>query len=136
MCAKNMTKTPALRNPLSKPVALRKVTLHDFVGHWRIIEMSNFDEDFLEDGDEPAQITLKTPKQNYLNGDYSFSYSQGVLDGRLFEFGGETILIFSAEGSDEMDAVNTAGWARLTSANQLEGEFLNDYGAFIAKRKK
>ena len=118
----------------ASPKANAQSALPNFSGKWHIIEMSNFDEDFLEEGDEPAQITLKSDQYG-LNGSYSFSYSQGHIEGRVFHFGDEAILIFSAEGSDEGDEVNTAGWMKLTSANQLEGEFVNDYGAFVAKRK-
>ena len=106
-----------------------------FAGTWRITEMSNFEEDFLEEGDEPAQIILKSD-QHGIRGSYSFSYTLGHIEGQVFQFGDQAILIFCAEGSDEGDEVNTAGWLKLTSTNQLEGEFINDYSSFTAKRQK
>ena len=38
-------------------------------------------------------------------------------------------------GSDEMDAVNSAGWAQLRNHDQLEEAFLGVYGGFIATRE-
>jgi hypothetical protein len=58
------------------------------------------------------------------------------LDGQLREFGGEAILLFGYEGSDEMDSANGAGWAQSQkSQDRLVGEFLGTYGKFIAIRK-
>ena len=52
------------------------------------------------------------------------------------EIGGERVLLFSYEGSDEMDQVNGAGWAQLEDREHLIGEFLGDYGRFTAERER
>lgn len=69
-------------------------------------------------------------------GDYHFGLSNGHVDGQVREFGGETVLLFGYEGSDEMDPVNGAGWAQYQSQERLVGEFLGVYGKFTAMRKQ
>ena len=108
----------------------------DFAGQWRIIDMPNFDAEWLTKGDAPAQIELSAIRYGTLYGTYRFSYSQGSIEGSLREFGGETLLLFGFDGADEMDPVSGAGWARLIHPNRLAGEFLNDYGEFSAIRER
>jgi hypothetical protein len=116
--------------------AKNPVSVESFVGVWRITDMSNFDADFLAEGDGPPQFKLSASKFGDINGDYAFSYSSGTISGALREFGGETLLIFGFDGSDDMDAVTGAGWAKWVAPNQITGEFLNDYGPFTATRTK
>jgi hypothetical protein len=117
---------------MTKTVKQPKVS--NFAGTWHISEMSNFDEDYLDDSDEPAQLILKAEKDGSVNGHYNVGTMDAHLEGRLCTFGGETVLIFCAEGSNDGHAFNTAGWMRLKGRSVIDGEFLNDYGAFTAKR--
>ncbi len=115
--------------PRSKPVRPA-----DFAGQWRITDMPNFDAAWLTEGNAPAQLELSATRYGTLFGTYRFNYSQGSIEGSLREFGGETLLLFGFDGSDEMDPTSGAGWARLIRADRLAGEFLNDYGEFSATR--
>ena len=106
-----------------------------YTGSWRISEMPNFDEGYLEDGDEPAQMTLKVDKNGSVSGHCNAATMNAHIEGRLCTFGSETVLIVCAEGTDDGDAFNVAGWMRLSGSNTLVGEFLNDFGEFTAERK-
>ena len=103
-------------------------------GRWLITSMPDF-EDYLELGTERPVLMLKRSEHGSISGEYSFGLSTGEINGELREFGGEKILLFGYNGSDEMDESHGAGWARLAGPNKLEGEFLG-YGRFEAKRGK
>ncbi len=49
-------------------------------------------------------------------------------------FGGETIVVFGFDGSDEMERASGGGWMRLREDGKLEGEFVNHLGKFVGKR--
>jgi hypothetical protein len=104
----------------------------DLMGIWRITSLENGD-DYLAEGNEQLSISFNRMKYKSLFGRYHFGLSAGELTGRLRKFGGEPVLLFDFVGSDEMDEVNGAGWAQLTAPGRLEGEFLNDYGRFVAE---
>ncbi|MCC7165700.1 MAG: hypothetical protein IT331_24595 [Anaerolineae bacterium] len=106
----------------------------DFAGQWRIIGFSELDEDYFTESDEPPFIQLRLFQQGRINGRYHFGLSHGTLEGEIREFGGERVLLLRYEGSDEMDALNGAGWLQLTDRELLSGEFLGDYGRFTARR--
>jgi hypothetical protein len=104
----------------------------DLVGMWRITSLE-IDDDYLAEGDEPPSIVFDRMNYGSLSGRYRFGPSGGELTGHLRKFGGEPVLLFDFAGWDEMDEVTGSGWAQLTAPNQLEGEFLNDYGRFVAE---
>lgn len=108
----------------------------DFVGHWRIMELSEFDQSYFDESDRLPFILLHASAQGRVYGDYHFGLSNGHLDGQLREFGGEVVFLFGYEGSDEMDSVNGAGWSQYQSQDRLVGEFLGTYGRFTAIRKQ
>jgi hypothetical protein len=105
----------------------------DLVGYWRITSLE-IGDDYGADGDKPPFVSFDKVSYETLHGEYYFGLSSGRLAGHVREFGGEQVLLFDFAGSDEMDPANGAGWAQLTSPNRLEGEFLNDYGRFVAER--
>ncbi len=107
----------------------------NLVGRWRIIQLSELGEDYFEESDEPPFISFHSNKYGGMCGEYHFGLSDGNLDGEIREFGGQTVLLFSYEGSDEMEEVHGAGWAQLTERERLEGEFLDLYGRFVATRE-
>jgi hypothetical protein len=108
----------------------------NLVGRWRIIRPSELGEGYIEDNDEPPFISIHSNKYGTLRGDYHFGLSDGNFDGEIREFGGEPVLLFGFEGSDEMEEVHGAGWAQLTERDRLEGEFLDLYGRFVATRER
>ncbi len=114
------------------PVRVRK---QDFPGRWQIVELSELGKDYFAESDEPPFIQMHTTKHERLYGEYHFGLSNGNLYGEVREFGGERVLLFSYEGSDEMDPVCGAGWLQLKEKNRLEGEFLEDYGRCLALRR-
>src|SRR3990172_8328632 len=81
-------------------------------GRWLITSMPDF-EDYLELGTERPVLMLKRSEHGSISGEYSFGLSTGEINGELREFGGEKILLFGYNGSDEMDESHGAGWARL-----------------------
>ena len=121
-------------SPVLKPK--NSVSAPAFTGTWRITDMPNFDTDFLAEGDEPAYIRLNASKFGDISGNYAFSYSNGSITGAPREFGGQMILIFGFEGSDDLEAVTGTGWVKLVGQDKIEGEFINDYGTFTATRSK
>ena len=110
-------------------------SVRNLAGRWRITQLSELDEDYFEDSDEPPFISIHENKWGGVHGEYHFGLSNGDLHGEIREFGGETVLLFGYEGSDEMDEVHGAGWAQLRERDRLEGEFLIDYGRFVATRE-
>jgi hypothetical protein len=117
---------------LSKPAST--VRAQDFVGNWQVVEFADLARDYLEKSDEAAYITIKRPTYGSWDGRYHFGLCDGEITGAIREFGGELLLIFSFEGSDEMDLVTGGGWARLNERGEPEGEFLGYYGEFKAVR--
>jgi hypothetical protein len=107
----------------------------NLVGRWRIIQLSELGEDYFNESDEPPLISIHLNKYGTLRGEYHFGLSDGNFDGEIREFGGETVLLFGYEGSDEMDEVHGAGWVQLRERDRLEGEFVVDYGRFVATRE-
>lgn len=106
-----------------------------FAGDWTIISQPDFDDVFEEGGESP-HMSLKASQYSTLSGDYGFGLASGMIDDVVREFGGQQILIFGYESSDEMDQVSSGGWARINEKDELEGEFLGVYGPFVAKRKR
>jgi hypothetical protein len=108
----------------------------DFVGHWRITELSELDQSYFDESDELPYFSIHVSAHERVYGKYHFGLSNGHLDGQQREFGGVAILLFGYEGSDEMDSANGAGWAQYQSQDRLVGEFIGTYGRFIAIRKQ
>jgi hypothetical protein len=118
------------------PMKVDATRAKDFVGYWRITELSELDQSYFDESDELPFISIHASAHEQVYGDYHFGLSNGHLDGQVREFGGEAVLLFGYEGSDEMDPVNGAGWAEFKNPDQLEGEFLGVYGRFTAMRKQ
>lgn len=66
----------------------------DFVGQWRITNLSDLDQNYFDESDELPFILLHASVQGRVYGDYHFGLSDGHLDGQLREFGGEAVLLF------------------------------------------
>lgn len=123
--------------PVSKISNAVKKTYKELAGHWAIISMDEFDDDYFDMGNERPHLVLEKPdKFQNIRGEYVIGLSNGEIDGALREFGGETLVIFGYDGMDEMDPDSGGGWMRLTGANTLEGEFVGGLGRFVAQRGK
>jgi hypothetical protein len=105
-----------------------------FAGEWRIVELPEMGDDYMEEGEGKPYVRLKARYEDTVNGEYECGLSNGMIDGAVRSFGGEHIVVFGFEGADEMDPVSGGGWMRLRGDGLLEGEFVNNLGRFVAKK--
>lgn len=89
-----------------------------FAGRWRIVEMDNWDNDFL-DLVEEAHITF----QGAADGEIAFGAIKGLLDVRYGARDGSACAEFSWDDSDDNDPASSRGWAMLATAGRLVGQF-------------
>ncbi len=85
---------------------------------------------------EPPFIELNVSHPGRVSGEYHLRLSDGNLEGEVREFGGESVLLVSYEGTDEKDPAQGAGWFQLKDLEHLSGEFLGIYGQFMAEREQ
>lgn len=90
-------------------------TLTPFIGRWRIVEMEQWDREFI-DLEGPGHFTISKGG----NGAFHFGAVQGELDCRVEECTGGHRVEFSWVGNDEMDPVSGRGWAVLKNG-ELHG---------------
>jgi hypothetical protein len=100
-----------------------------FVGRWRIVEMDNWDGDFL-DLVEQAHLTFKGKS----DGEIAFGALKGFLDVRYGARDGSACAEFSWEGHDDNDPTWGRGWAMIGTAGRLVGHFYIHNGAAKANR--
>ncbi len=120
---------------MSNPGKQAKRATTTLSGHWAIVHMDEFDENYFDLGEDEPYLTITPSGTEDVRGEYAIGLSTGSLDGALRKFGDETIFIFGYAGMDEMDPVDGAGWIRQTGLDTLEGEFLGVLGRFRAQRK-
>ena len=105
----------------------------EYVSKWRIVEMSDWDQDFI-DLVAPGHLTINADG----TGDFAFGAFEAEVDCRVEKKGDHEQLAFSFEGSDEGDAVSGRGWATVRG-KQMEGWFIFHFGdqsTFKAQRNK
>jgi hypothetical protein len=105
----------------------------EYVGKWRIIEMSEWEQDFV-DLVAPGHLTIKADGM----GDLAFGAFEAGLDCRVEKKSDSERLSFSFAGFDEGDEASGRGWA-VVKGNQMEGWFsfhLGDESTFKAIRSK
>jgi hypothetical protein len=84
---------------------------HPYIGRWRIIEMEQWDQDYI-DLVVPGYIAFGDDNM----GAFQFGTVEGSLDYRIEPYTNTERLEFSWEGSDEMDPVGGRGWAIIHSS--------------------
>jgi hypothetical protein len=104
-----------------------------FIGQWRIVSMSAWEDDYL---DEEVEAFIEFEEKG--NGSFQFGYIQGMLDHRMTKRGGEPAVEFSWEGGDGADGtpLTGRGWGVLKD-EELHGEFYiheGDDSEFVAKK--
>jgi len=109
---------------------------NEFIGKWRITEMSVWDKDYFDE-EVPACINIITNHR----GNFHFGYVQGEMDGRLIKHQDCEYFEFTFEGNDYGggDDVSGSGWMKLKGKNNAEGEIkfhLGDASTFQARRMK
>jgi hypothetical protein len=102
-----------------------------FAGRWRIVSMSAWDEDFInEEGEGYFEFDEKE------GGTFHFGYVHGRMDCKLTERNGEPAVEWTWDGNDEMDPAQGRGWAVL-GGDKLHGMIFfheGDDSEFVAKK--
>jgi hypothetical protein len=99
-----------------------------FAGRWRIVEMDNWDSDFL-DLVEEAHLTFEGKS----DGEIAFGALKGFLDVRYGARDGSACAEFSWEGHDENDPACGRGWVIIGTVGRLGG---TDREAPVKMRRK
>lgn len=102
-----------------------------FAGRWRIISMSAWEQDFV---DEEEEGYFEFDERG--NGEFHFGYVHGHMDCRKATREGEPALAWTWDGNDEMDPAQGRGWAIL-DGNRLKGKIVihqGDESDFEAER--
>ncbi len=105
----------------------------EYVGTWRVKEMSNWDQDYMDE-EAPAKLTIKANGV----GSLAFGYVHAELDCRMEDVGVAEHLAFSFAGTDEMDETSGRGWA-VAIGKRLEGWLgfhLGEESSFVARKSK
>ena len=113
-------------------MARRPAFAQAFAGRWRIVEMGNWDNDFL-DLVEEAHIIF----DGAADGEIVFGALKGFLDVRYGTRDGAAAAEFSWEGNDDNDPASGRGWAMLRTADHLVGHFYihnGDDSGFVGER--
>lgn len=100
-----------------------------FVGRWRITEMEQWDQDYI-DMEEPGHITFA----KNASGGFHFGCVDASMDWRYDESIGR--VDFTFDGSDEGDQVSGRGWAKI-DAKEIIGRIvfhLGEESGFKAKK--
>jgi hypothetical protein len=111
----------------------RKKPESPFMGRWRIVSMSGWDQDYI---DEEEQGYFEFTDKGW--GRFHFGYVHGQMDCRLTTREGEPAVEWSWDGNDEMDAAQGRGWAT-RQGDDLHGMIFfhgGDDSEFVAKRAK
>jgi hypothetical protein len=102
-----------------------------FTGRWRIVSMSAWDDEFI---DEEEEGYFEFDKKN--GGEFHFGYVHGHMDCRLKTKDGESAVEWTWDGNDEMDAAQGRGWA-VVKGDELHGMIFfhnGDDSEFVAKK--
>jgi len=105
----------------------------EYIGSWRITEMSNWDRDYIDEV-APGRLVIKANR----TGTLTFGLVQAELDCRMEDVGVAEHLAFTFAGSDEMEKTSGHGWA-VAIGSKLEGRLyfhLGDNSTFNARREK
>ncbi len=110
---------------------VKKVRMRDVVGRWRIIEMEQWDQEYV---DELGPGFLKLERAG--TGSLQFGVVQAGVDYQMEERTGNPVLEFSFEGFAEMDRICGRGWADV-NGKTMKGHIyihLGDDSSFVARR--
>lgn len=101
-----------------------------FLGRWRIVSMSAWEDDFL---DEEVEAYIEFNDRGW--GEFHFGNVQGHMDCRLTTEG-EPVMEWSWDGNAEMDAAQGRGWA-MFSGDEIHGMIFfhgGDESEFVATK--
>jgi hypothetical protein len=106
----------------------------DFIGRWRITQMSEWDNDYVN---EEVQAFIKIEKSG--NGEFQFGLVQGSMSGDFKKEHEGIIYDFTWDGNDECDSANGDGWMKILSDGTAEGEIrfhMGENSKFLAKKRQ
>jgi hypothetical protein len=106
---------------------------NQYMGTWRIIEMEQWDQDYI-DLVVPGYFSFR--KDNLR--EFQFGTVYGHIDYRIEPYQDTERLEFSWEGKDEMDPVSGRGWAMIEDG-QLQGRLYfheGDESGFVAQKER
>jgi len=109
-----------------------KRTTNKYLGRWRILEMEQWDQDFIDLTGE-GHITFE--KKN--RGELQFGAVECDLDCRVENVGDRERIEFSFMGNDECDEVSGRGWAVL-DGDRIRGRIYfhdGDDSGFVAEKR-
>jgi hypothetical protein len=114
----------------------RQFKANHLSGRWKVVEMPDFDEDYLSETRNPHVNLSVNSKDLSLSGDYEFSLESGELNGEVIQEEREVDgakkktlrILFSFEGYAEMDEVNGYGEATLSEDGRTLTGRLNYHG--------
>jgi hypothetical protein len=109
----------------------KKKPPNTITGRWRIVSMSAWEDDFL---DEEVEAYVEFNDRGW--GDFHFGNVQGQMDCRPTTREGEPAVEWSWDGNAEMDAAQGRGWAVLRG-DELHGMIFfhgGDDSEFVANR--
>ena len=104
-----------------------------FTGRWRIMSMSAWDQDFI---DEEEEGYFEFDDKG--GGEFHFGYVHGSMDCKPTTRDGEPALEWTWDGNDEMDPAQGRGWSVL-KGDELHGMIFfhgGDDSEFVAKKSK
>jgi hypothetical protein len=113
-------------------MAKKLKTTNRIIGRWRIVSMSAWDKDFIDEKEE-GYIEFKDKGW----GEFHFGYVLGQMDCRLTTRDGVPAVEWTWDGNDEMDAAQGRGWA-VMKGDELHGMIFfhgSDDSEFVAKKK-
>jgi hypothetical protein len=102
------------------------------IGRWRIIEMSTYADEHLDERVEPY-IEIREGGA----GSFAFWMVFGLLTWEAIERDGRSAVEFNWQGSEVLDATAGKGWAALNGQDELRGEisfWTGDGSTFQARR--
>lgn len=111
----------------------RKKPESPFTGSWRILSMSAWDEEYI---DEEEEGFFEFDDKG--SGEFHFGYVHGRMDCRLTTRDGEPAIEWTWDGNDEMDSAQGRGWA-VVKGDELHGMIFfhgGDDSEFVARRPK
>lgn len=115
-----------------KNLHMKKSSKNPFIGTWRIVEMEDWDQDFVN-MEVPGHFTFEKDDL----GHFQFGGVSGELDCRTTRVADQDRIEFSWAGEDDMNPESGRGWATITN-DQIHGRIyihLGDDSAFRAVKQ-
>jgi hypothetical protein len=108
--------------------------MKDYVGGWRITEMEEWDNDYIN---METQAYIEIDKKGH--GTFQFALVRGNINGEIQDVSGEKWFDFTWEGNEEYDQISGSGWLKLINENELNGRIKfhsGDSSLFKTKRRE